>query len=67
MVSAARRDCFAGSRLIYHYKWESLYLNLVAVLYRNRAPSVPEILNNTANGDAFFADYTIVAGIAHHF
>ncbi|MDE3104970.1 MAG: hypothetical protein KGK08_07325 [Acidobacteriota bacterium] len=34
---------------------------------RNRPPSVPEIQNNTTNGDAFFADYTVIASISHHF
>jgi hypothetical protein len=36
-------------------------------LYRNRPPSVPEIENNTKNGDAFFADYTVIASISHQF
>jgi hypothetical protein len=36
-------------------------------LYRNRPPSVPEIQNNTKNGDAFFADYTVIATISRHF
>jgi hypothetical protein len=36
-------------------------------LYRNRPPSVPEIENNTKNGDAFFSDYTVIASISHHF
>jgi hypothetical protein len=30
-------------------------------------PSVPEIQNNTKNGDAFFADYTVIATISRHF
>ena len=34
---------------------------------RNRPPSVPEIQNNTTNGDAFFADYTVIASISRHF
>jgi hypothetical protein len=36
-------------------------------LYRNRPPSVPELQNNTKNGDAFFADYTVIATISRHF
>jgi len=36
-------------------------------LYRNRPPSVPELENNTKNGDAFFADYTVIATISRHF
>jgi len=27
---------------------------------------VPEIQNN-ATGDAFFADYTVIASVSHHF
>ena len=53
--------------LIFHYKHDSLYVNGPWALYRNRPPSVPEIQNNTTNGDAFFADYTVIASIAHHF
>jgi hypothetical protein len=30
-------------------------------------PSVTELNNHTANGDAFFADYTLIASISHHF
>jgi hypothetical protein len=36
-------------------------------LYRNRPPSVPELQNNTKNGDALFADYTVIATISRHF
>jgi hypothetical protein len=53
--------------LIFHYKHDSFYVNGPWALYRNRPPSVPEIQNNITNGDAFFADYTVVASIAHHF
>jgi hypothetical protein len=53
--------------LIFHYKHDSLYVNGPWALYRDRPPSVPEIQNNTINGDAFFADYTVIASIAHHF
>jgi hypothetical protein len=53
--------------LIFRYRRDSVYVNGPWALYRNRPPSVPEIQNNTINGDAFFADYTVIAGIAHHF
>lgn len=53
--------------LIFHYKRDSFYVNGPWALYRNRPPSVPEILNNTPNGDAFFADYTVIASVSHHF
>ena len=33
----------------------------------NRPPSVPEIQNHTTNGDAFFADYTVIVSLSHHF
>jgi hypothetical protein len=36
-------------------------------LRRDRPPSVPEIQNGTKNGDAFFADYTVIVGLSHHF
>lgn len=53
--------------LIFHFKRDSLFVNGPWALYRNRPPSVPEIDNNTPNGDAFFADYTVIASISHHF
>ncbi len=53
--------------LIFHYKRESIYVNGPWALFRDRPPSVPEIQYNITNGDAFFADYTVVASIAHHF
>jgi hypothetical protein len=53
--------------LIFHYKRDSIYVNGPWALYRNRPPSVPEIQYNITNGDAFFADYTVIASIAHHF
>lgn len=53
--------------LIFHYRHESLYVNGPWALYRDRPPSVPEIQNHTTNGDAFFADYTVIANISHHF
>lgn len=45
----------------------TLSVNGPWALYRNRPPSVPEIANNTKNGDAFFADYTVIIGLSHHF
>jgi hypothetical protein len=53
--------------LMFHYKRDTLSLNGPWALYRNRPPSVPEIQSNITNGDAFFADYTIVASLSHHF
>lgn len=53
--------------LMFHIKRDSVYVNGPWALYRNRPPSVPEIENHTTNGDAFFADYTVIAGVAHHF
>lgn len=53
--------------LMFHYKRDSLYVNGPWALYRDRPPSVPEIHSNTTNGDAFFADYTVIVGVAHHF
>ncbi len=53
--------------LIFHYKHDSFFVNGPWALYRNRPPSVPEIQNHITNGDAFFADYTVVASISHHF
>ena len=47
--------------LIFHCKHDSFFVNGPWALYRNRPPSVPEIQNNTTNGDAFFADYTVIA------
>ena len=44
-----------------------VFLNGPWALYRDRPPSVPEIHNHTTNGDAFFADYTVIASISHHF
>jgi hypothetical protein len=53
--------------LVYTYKHESLSVNGPWALARNREPSVPELINHTANGDAFFSDYTVIVGISHHF
>lgn len=53
--------------LMLNYRHSTISVNGPWALYRNRPPSVPEIQNNTANGDAFFADYTVIASISHHF
>lgn len=53
--------------LIFHYRRDSLYVNGPWAMYRNRPSSVPEIHYNTINGDAFFADYTLIVGVAHRF
>ena len=53
--------------LMYHYKRDTLSINGPWALYRDRPPSVPEIKYDIINGDAFFADYTIVASLTHHF
>lgn len=53
--------------LMFYYKRDTFFINGPWALYRNRPPSVPEIHNNTTNGDAFFADYTIIASVSHHF
>jgi hypothetical protein len=55
------------SGLMFNYKRDTLSVNGPWALYRDRPPSVPEIQNNITNGDAFFADYTIVASVSHHF
>jgi hypothetical protein len=53
--------------LMYDYRQTTLSVNGPWALYRNRPPSVPEIQYNITNGDAFFADYTVVVGLSHHF
>ena len=53
--------------LMFNYKRDTLSVSGPWALARNREPSAPEIANNTRNGDAFFADYTVVVGISHHF
>ncbi len=45
----------------------TLSVNGPWAIYRNRPPSVPEIQHNTVNGDAFFADYTVIASVSHRF
>jgi len=53
--------------LMVNMRRTTLSVNGPWALYRNRPPSVPEIANNTKNGDAFFADYTVIIGLSHHF
>ena len=53
--------------LMFRYRHDVLSVNGPWALRRNRPPSVPEIQHNTVNGDAFFADYTIVASLSHRF
>lgn len=53
--------------LVFTYKRDSLSVNGPWAMARNREPSVPELRNGTANGDAFFADYTVIIGLSHHF
>jgi hypothetical protein len=53
--------------LMYNYHQTTLSVNGPWAVHRDRPPSVPEIQNNTPNGDAFFADYTVIASVSHHF
>jgi hypothetical protein len=53
--------------LMYNLRRTTLSVNGPWALYRNRPPSVPEIENHTTNGDAFFADYTVIVSLSHHF
>jgi hypothetical protein len=53
--------------LMLHYRRDTLSVNGPWALYRDRPPSVPEIKYNITNGDAFFADYTVIASLSHHF
>ncbi len=53
--------------LLVNYKRDTLAVNGPWALYRDRPPSVPELENHITNGDAFFADYTVIASVSHHF
>ena len=53
--------------LIFNWKRDTIAVNGPWALYRDRPPSVPEITYHTTNGDAFFADYTVIASVSHHF
>lgn len=53
--------------IMIHRRGETISINGPWALARNREPSVTEIKNGTTGGDAFFADYTIIVGVSHHF
>jgi len=53
--------------LMFNLRHDTFSVNGPWALYRDRPPSVPEIQYNITNGDAFFADYTVIASISHHF
>jgi hypothetical protein len=53
--------------VMYNFRRTVISVNGPWALYRNRPPSVPELENNTKNGDAFFADYTVIASVSHQF
>lgn len=53
--------------LMVDIKRTTLSVNGPWALYRDRPPSVPEIQYHITNGDAFFADYTVVASLTHRF
>jgi hypothetical protein len=53
--------------LMFSFRQYAFAVNGPWAIFRDRYPSVPELRNNTYNGDAFFADYTVVANISHHF
>jgi hypothetical protein len=52
---------------MWNYKRDTFSVNGPWAIYRDRPPSVPEIQNKITNGDAFFADYTVIASVSHHF
>ena len=53
--------------VMYTFRHTVLSVNGPWAMYRDRPPSVPEIASNTTNGDAFFADYTVILSLSHHF
>ena len=53
--------------IMFNFKRDTISINGPWAIYRDRPPSVPEIKYSIINGDAFFADYTIVASLQHHF
>jgi hypothetical protein len=53
--------------LIFNYKKDTISVNGPWAIYRDRPQSYPEAMFNTLNGDAFFADYTVIASLSHHF
>jgi hypothetical protein len=52
---------------MWNYKHDTFSVNGPWAIYRDRPPSVPEIQYKITNGDAFFADYTVIASVSHHF
>jgi len=50
-----------------NFRRDTLSVNGPWAVARNREPSVTEIKNGTTGGDAFFADYTVIVSLAHHF
>lgn len=53
--------------LMVNVRRTTLMVNGPWALRRDRPPSVPEIEYGTRNGDAFFADYTVIVTLSHHF
>lgn len=53
--------------LMIDIKRTTLSVNGPWALHRDRPPSVPELQYHITNGDAFFADYTVIASLSHHF
>ena len=53
--------------LMVNVRRTTLSVNGPWALRRDRPPSVPEIKYHTTNGDAFFADYTVIISLSHHF
>jgi hypothetical protein len=50
-----------------NFRRDTLSVNGPWAVARNREPSVPELKNGTTGGDAFFADYTVIVSLSHHF
>jgi len=57
----------ADPGLLFNYRRYTVAVNGPWAIYRDRPPSVPEIQYHITNGDAFFADYTVIASLSHHF
>lgn len=53
--------------IMYSFRHDVISVNGPWAISRNREPSVPELINHTPNGDAFFADYTVIVAVSHHF
>jgi len=53
--------------VMFNYKKDTLSVNGPWAIYRDRPQSYPEAMFGTLNGDAFFADYTVIATLSHHF